>query len=135
VATLGAVLASAGIAALFLPAHPLIPVVALFAAIMVANAIRTVSLNALTTRVPPPPERARYMSAQSAVQHVATSAGAIASTFLLHERPDHGLDGVPRLGVAAIVLSLGVPLLMARVSARLRARDGGGPPATGASPA
>jgi predicted MFS family arabinose efflux permease len=123
VATGATVLSSLAIAMLFFPARPPLPVLLLFPALMVANATRVVSLNALSSRVPAPSERARYMSAQSAVQHIATSLGAIASTWLLHERPDHALSGVPRLAIVAIVLAAPLPLLLARLTARVRARE------------
>ncbi len=65
-----------------------------------------------------------FMSAQSAVQHVATSAGAMGSAWILHERPDHRLEGIVPLAVGAMALSAVVPLLLAAVAARVRRRDG-----------
>ncbi len=59
----------------FLPAAPLLPVLAIFVGFMLANSTRLVALNSLTTKVPPPADRARFMSLQSAVQHLSTSAG------------------------------------------------------------
>ena len=89
---------------------------------MTANPTRIVALNALTSRVPAPEERARFMSMQSAVQHLASALGAGASAWLLHERPDHSLDGMPTLALGAIALSLLLPFLVASLSRRIQAR-------------
>jgi predicted MFS family arabinose efflux permease len=121
VVSLGTLVALLAIPALFLWAHP--PVLLLFMTMMVSNAVRIVSLNTLTSRIPGPQERARYMSAQSAVQHLATATGAIGSAWVLHERPNHGLDGVPTLVFGTMVLTAAVPLLLAQVAARVRRRD------------
>src|SRR5262249_62429974 len=45
-----------------------IPVMLVFIAFMTVNAFRNVSYNTLTSMVPAPAERARFMSIQSAVQ-------------------------------------------------------------------
>jgi predicted MFS family arabinose efflux permease len=123
VASFGTVLALLGTVALFMVGRPPVPIVVLFAGLMVSNAVRVVSLNTLASRVPAPQERARFMSAQSAVQHIATSIGAIASTWVLVERPDRSLGGIPRLGAASLVLAGVMPLLLAAVARRLRVRD------------
>lgn len=108
----------------FLPPHPVIPVVLIFIGFMTANPTRVVSLNALTTRVPAPEERARFMSVQSAVQHLASAFGAGASAWVLRERPDHSLAGMPTLALGAIGLSLALPFLVAALARRVRARAG-----------
>ena len=84
--------------------------------------IRMAWLNALTSRVPAPEERARFMSMQSAVQHLASAIGAGASAWFLHERPDRSLDGMPTLAFGAIALSLLLPFLVAALSRRIQAR-------------
>ncbi|MFN7133340.1 MAG: MFS transporter, partial [Myxococcales bacterium] len=53
-----------------------LPVMAIFVLFMLAMSFRNVAYNALTTKVPEPSERARFMSIQSAVQHLASAAGA-----------------------------------------------------------
>jgi predicted MFS family arabinose efflux permease len=132
VSTIGTLLALLGIGALFLPERPAVPIVVLFVTLMIANATRIVSHNALSSRVPSPAERARFMSAQSAVQHVATSAGAMGSAWILHERADHRLDGIVPLALTSMALSAVVPLLLAAVAARVRRRDApAGVPAVG----
>ena len=107
----------------FFPARPMLPIVAMFIGFMTGNSTRVVALNALTTRVPSVTERARFMSAQSAVQHLATAAGATTSAWVLHARPDLSLEGMPILAVGAIATSLVVPVLVAAVATRVRDRD------------
>ena len=46
---------------------------------------RNVALQTVSSKVPTPVERARFMSLQSAVQHGSSSAGAMLSTLLLTE--------------------------------------------------
>jgi predicted MFS family arabinose efflux permease len=104
----------------FLPARPLIPVMAIFASFMVANSLRGVAMNTLSTRVPLPTERARFMSAQSAAQHLAAAAGAMISSLVLVNRADGALVGMDRLGLLSIGLAAAVPLFVALVTARVR---------------
>jgi predicted MFS family arabinose efflux permease len=107
----------------FLPEQPLLPVLIIFIGFMLANSTRLVAFNSLTSKVPAPADRARFMSLQSAVQHLSTSIGATLSTWVLHERADQSLEGMPRLAVFAIVLSCALPLLVTLLQRRVRARD------------
>jgi predicted MFS family arabinose efflux permease len=100
-----------------------VPVLPLFVAFMVANSTRNVSLNTLSTRVPEPAERARFMSAQSAVQHLAAALGAGLSSRLLWESGGR-LEGMDRLAAFSGALALALPLVVAGVAAGLRARGG-----------
>jgi predicted MFS family arabinose efflux permease len=115
----GTVLITAIIGVGFLPARPLIPIIGIFIGFMVANPTRMVALNALTSRVPAPQERGRFMSLQSTVQHLASAVGSGASTWILRERPDRSLAGMPTLAVGAIGLALTLPLLVAALAKRL----------------
>jgi len=83
---------------------------------------RNVSYNTLASRVPEPAERARFMSFQSAVQHLASALGASVSAAVLFVQPDGSLGNVPMLGWMAIALTLLLPLLMFRVERGVRLR-------------
>lgn len=107
----------------FLGERSLLPVVGIFVGFMLANSTRIVALNALTTRVPPPADRARFMSLQSSVQHLSTSAGAGLSSWVLHERADQHLEGMPSLAAFAIGMSLLLPIVVLALHRRVRARD------------
>ncbi len=102
--------------------HPNIPVLPWFAAFMLANSLRWISISTLTSKVPLPHQRARYMSILSAVQHLSSSSGAILSTRLLRNAPDGSLNGVPALGATAIGLGVAVLPLLYLVERRLASR-------------
>jgi predicted MFS family arabinose efflux permease len=120
------IIGTAGIAAVLLlglvPQHALIPVMAIFVGFMTANPTRLVAVNTLTTRVPAPEVRARFMSRQSAVQHMASAVGAGVSAWLLHERADHSLAGMRTLALGAIGLSLVLPFTVRALARRIAAR-------------
>jgi predicted MFS family arabinose efflux permease len=105
----------------FLPAHTIVPVVVIFPALMLSNGVRSVALNALSSRVPAANERARFMSAQITTQHLSASVGAVLSSLMLRERADKGLDGMAAVAVFAIVLAAVVPFLVAALGRRVRA--------------
>ena len=114
--------------ALFIAPITAIPVLAMFVLFMATNSARMVPMQTLATRVPSPQHRAGFMSAQSAVQHLASSAGAAGSTLLLTELPDHRLTGMATLGWVALALSALVPWLLWRTEQLVVAR--GSPRAT-----
>jgi len=98
-------------------------VVLLFVVFMSSNSLRSVALNTTSTRVPRPEERARFLSAQSAVQHLASALGAGLSTRLLAVLPDGRLGGMRTLSLFSGALALLLPALLAATTARLAARD------------
>lgn len=100
-----------------------IPVLALFVGFMVASSFRAVPMRALSSRVPDPEERARYLSAQSAVDHLAGAGGAVLGSRLLHELPNGRLDGMDRLGWVTVCLSAVVPLLLVFVERVVKRRE------------
>jgi predicted MFS family arabinose efflux permease len=100
-----------------------LPVVAAFVAFMVGNSLRNVSINTLSSRVPAPAERARFMSAQSAVQHLASALGAALSTQLLTVEPDGRLGGMRSVAYFSTGVALLVPFLLAAVSAGITRRE------------
>jgi predicted MFS family arabinose efflux permease len=122
VTIVGCALMGGVVAVSFLTARPLIPVMAVFASFMVANSLRAVALNTLSTRVPLATERARFMSAQSAAQHFAAAAGAMISSVVLVNDAGGALVGMGRLGLLSLGLALTVPVFVALVDARVRRR-------------
>jgi len=103
----------------FLPARPALPVVAAFVGFMLCNSTRNVALSSLATRVPRAEERARFLSVQSAVQHLASSLGAILSSRLLSEEPGGRLLGIDRVAAFTMTLALALPVLLWLVEARV----------------
>jgi predicted MFS family arabinose efflux permease len=96
----------------FLPERTPVPVVVLFVGFMLGNSVRMVGLQTLTSKVPPPQERARFMSAQSGVQHIGAAVGAMVSSVILVERPGHGLGRMPLLASFSMVLAAALPFLL-----------------------
>jgi predicted MFS family arabinose efflux permease len=102
------------------PAHPAPALVTLiYVAFLIALGARNVAYNALTTKVPRPAERARFLSIQSTVYHAASGTAAWLSSLLLTVRGDGSLDGMARLALIAMALSALLPLLLWRVETRV----------------
>jgi hypothetical protein len=92
---------------------------AIFLGFMLSNSLRGVPLNVLTSKVPAPAERARFMSIQSAVQHLASSIGAFLSAYLLHELPGGALQGMPTVALFSMGLAALFPVLSWAVESRV----------------
>lgn len=132
VAALGTALVTLCLLVGFVPARPVVPVIVVFVLFMSTASLRGVPLSALASRIPAPHERAQYMSMQSAVQHVASSLGAIGAAQILATEPGtNRLLHVPQVAVAGVAIGLTMPLLMWRVERRVRARATAAPIAAG----
>jgi predicted MFS family arabinose efflux permease len=101
---------------------PPVPVWAVFIAFFMAMGFRNVAYQTLTSKVPKPMERARFMSIQSAVQHIASALGAGLSTLLLTQTPDRKLVGMPLVAGIMIGISMLLPVIMYLVEKQVRAR-------------
>jgi predicted MFS family arabinose efflux permease len=114
--------------------HPLhqVPVLAVFVLFMLSATLRGVPLQALASRVPRPQQRARFMSAQSATQHLASAVGAIVASALLSADASGRLLGMEHVALGSLVLAMAVPFVSFLVETRVRARER---PAGTASPA
>ena len=100
-----------------------VPVMLIYVTFMTSMAIRNVSLGAISSRVPLPHERARFMSIQSTVQHAGSALGAVLAAQLLHERPDHTLAGMSNVAALSIVLALFLPLLLRVIEREVAAHE------------
>lgn len=114
-----------------------VPLVAVFAGFFLANGIRNVAYSTLTSRVPQQAIRARFMSFQSAVQHLGAATGAFLSSQMLWDLPGGQLGGMNRVVLVSTVLTLTLPAMFFLVERRVLARDqvaapplAGGPVAT-----
>ncbi|HEX6245858.1 MAG TPA: MFS transporter [Polyangiales bacterium] len=105
--------------------HPLagLPVLVLFVCFMVTSSFRMVAVQTLTTRVPAARERARFMSLQSCVQHLASAAGAMFASQLLITRSDGGLVGMDSVATVSALLAASVPVLMGLIEPRVQQRE------------
>ena len=99
----------------FIKPIPGIAVIELFMGFMFAMGMRNVSSTTLATTLPPPEERAGFMSLLSTVQGIGMASGAFLSTHLLTELPDHSLAGMAVLATIFASISFFVPVLMRAV--------------------
>jgi hypothetical protein len=107
----------------FVPASPMLPAWALFLLFVLANSIRNPALSALASRVPRAAERARFQSTQSAVQHLASAAGALLSSALLTTGEGGRLEGMWKVALFSGALALALPLLLAAVHPHVLRRE------------
>jgi predicted MFS family arabinose efflux permease len=77
-------------------------------------------MQTLGTRVPRPEERARFMSAQTAVQHMSAAVGAIVGAQMLSEGPGGVLLGMNVVGAWSAALGSLMPLLVWNAERQLR---------------
>jgi len=105
-----------------------VPVMVLAISLFFVLSSRNVAYNTLATKVPQPAERARFMSFQSAVQHLASALGAGISSEVLFVQPDGRLGNVPTLGRMAMATVLLLPPLLFWVERGVRRRPPGVPP-------
>jgi predicted MFS family arabinose efflux permease len=94
-----------------------------FPLLMLSASLRGVPLNTLATRVPAPTERARFMSAQSSVQHLASTVGAFAASVVLADGAAGRLENMELVAIAAIAVALLVPLVSSYVERGVRAKE------------
>jgi predicted MFS family arabinose efflux permease len=112
----------------------MLPVPAFFLLFMASAGFRMVPMSSVATRVPGPTERARYMSVQSAVQHLSASTGAGIASLMLVERSDKSLGGMPTVAWSALALAALMPVVLAQVEARVRRAERAGVVDAAASP-
>ncbi|HEY8208364.1 MAG TPA: MFS transporter [Myxococcaceae bacterium] len=121
----GALMLSATVFVGFIHYPPGFPVAAIFVAFMVSAAFRNVPYQTLASRVPQPAWRARFMSLQSTVQHIASGVGASASAWILSETADHKLVHIEVVAWLSILLTLATPPLIRMLEERVAARERG----------
>ena len=122
-AAAGTAVMLANLALDFVPPLPLLPAWALFLLFVLANSIRNPALSALASRVPRAAERARFQSTQSAVQHLASAAGALLSSAVLTTGEGGRLEGVWKVALFSGTLALALPLLLAAVQPLVLRRE------------
>lgn len=120
---LGTLLHVVGLLTAFI--HPLswLPVLVIFTIYMLSGSVRMVPMQALASRVPRPEQRARFMSAQSAIQHAASAAGAMLASLVLVAEPNGKLQGMAQVAWAALIVACLVPIGANILERRVRARE------------
>ncbi len=98
-------------------------VIYVFTLLMLSASFRGVPLNTLATRVPHRSQRARFMSAQSSVQHLSSSAGALVTSLWLDAEPSGKLVGMAGVSLTAIGFALLVPMLSFVIERGVKRRE------------
>ena len=106
----------------YIQSPPRLPLSVVFAGFMAGMSTRNVAVMSLSSHVPRPNERARFMSFQSAVQHLSSALGAFCSSLILASQSDGSLIGVPTLAWVAGSLFFIIPFLVSRLERSLSAR-------------
>jgi predicted MFS family arabinose efflux permease len=122
---LGTVFHVVALLAAFIAPVTWLPVLVIFTIYMLSGSVRMVPMQALASRVPRPEQRARFMSAQSAVQHAASALGATLASLVLVAAPDGSLHGMSQVAWAALVVACLVPVGASFLERRVRAREAG----------
>jgi predicted MFS family arabinose efflux permease len=120
---LGTALHAIALLAAFISPLRWLPVLVIFTIYMLSGSVRMVPMQALASRVPRLEQRARFMSAQSAVQHGASALGAMLASLLLTGLPDGSLVGMDRVAWGALVVALLVPIGAFVLERRVKARE------------
>jgi predicted MFS family arabinose efflux permease len=102
-----------------------IPVGVIFVGFMISAGFRFIPMLALSSRIPAPHERARFMSTQSVVQSAAQAIGAMLGAQLLTEHADGSLAGIDDVAWLAIAMTSLYVALSYAIERRLRARVAG----------
>jgi DHA1 family inner membrane transport protein len=105
----------------FLPPVPSFVAIALVGALLVTNAGRMIAAMAMVTSSVLPARRGGFMSANSAVQHMASGVGAFLGGLMITKMPDGRWEGFGWVGIFALVTTL----LTLWLAGRLRAVDAG----------
>ncbi len=106
----------------FLDPKKTIPIFLIFTLYMLSGSVRMVPMQTLATQVPSFDQRARFMSAQSAVQHLASALGAFVGSIVLIALPDGTLVGMDKIAWGALFCAVVVPFLVYFLERGLRAR-------------
>lgn len=107
---------------LFLDPWKTAPIFSIFTLYMLSGSVRMVPIQTLATQVPATDQRARFMSAQSAVQHLSSAVGAFLGSMVLVALPDGKLVGMEGIAWGAAVIAAVVPLPVMLLERGLRAR-------------
>lgn len=112
VSVIGTVVLAVVLIAGFAPAEPVISAYLVFVLFMSGMNMRGVTSQTVTSKIPSPELRAGYLSMQSAMQHVATTLGALVSSLLLITAPDGRLLNMELVAALAVISALAQPLLI-----------------------
>ena len=97
-----------------------IPVLVVFVGFMISSGFRFVPMLALSSRIPAPHERGRFMSTRSVVDSFAAATGAMLGAQMLTERSDSSLAGIDHVAWLAIAMTFVYTALGYAIERRVR---------------
>lgn len=100
-----------------------LPVMAIYILFMSGMALRSVSNNALASRIPEPSQRAGFLALMASIAQIFAAGGAFISSILLTSAPDGRLVGFEHVAWLAILATLAVPAMMWWVERRVILRE------------
>lgn len=103
----------------FIHTQSWLPIMVMFVSFMLMRTSLSVAVNTQLTWVPPPEQRAAFMSLKTAMQHAAAAAGGMVSTWVLSEHANGALQHMATLAALAAALALLQPVLMARLQKQI----------------
>jgi len=124
VAVVGTLLYIANLVVGFIAPVASVPIMVIFVMFMVSSTFRMVPVQAMSSRVPEPQERARFMSAQSAVQHLACAIGAMLASEMLTSADDGGLIGIGNVALFSASMAAVLPFVLWPLERIVKAREG-----------
>jgi predicted MFS family arabinose efflux permease len=101
-----------------------IPVLVIVVGLMISAGFRFIPMQALSSRIPGPHERARFASTQSVVACAAQAIGAMLGAQILTERADGSLAGIDDVAWLAIAMTSVYVAFGYAIERRVRARAG-----------
>ena len=106
-----AILAGIAIVLTYLVHPPAATLYALFAAFMAGSTARTSATNSLLITLPPPQQRAAFMSLYNAATGVGSGLAGVLSSLLLTTESDGRLTGMADLATISLILTLTIPMI------------------------
>ncbi len=104
----------------FVHYHNPMPVVVVFILFMLGMTSRNVCGQTVSSKVPPPQERAAFASVQSSIVHIFSAGGSFLASLMLTESAEHHLNGIENVGMLAIIIALLVPPLVIYVDRHVK---------------
>jgi predicted MFS family arabinose efflux permease len=93
----------------------------IFVGFTISSGFRFIPMWAVTSRIPAPEERARFLSLAAAVDAGAVTIGAMLGAQILTERPDRSLAGIHDVAWLAIAMTFVYVALCYAIERRVRA--------------
>ncbi|WP_163833848.1 MFS transporter [Spartinivicinus ruber] len=99
------------------------PVLVVFSGFMGCNSIRNVTVQTVTSKIPPPSQRAGFMATQSAIRHTFSGIGVAVSTLVLSQNASGQLENMATVAWIAVTTTALLPIQIQLLHNHLTRRD------------